>query len=87
MALTSPGYGISKNLFNGHEKAKQKIIFNLWLKPGSNSNIFKWGSEPEKKNTVKFLTQEGKLVEIDVDKLPAAKRTASKADVQNWIKK
>jgi len=32
--------------------------------------FFKWGPEPEKKKTAKFLTQDGKLVEIDLDKLP-----------------
>ena len=55
--------------------------------------FFKWGnpikteSPPEKKQTVKFLTQDGKLVEIDVDKLPTSRRAATKDDVQNWIKK
>ncbi len=49
--------------------------------------FFKWKSEPPlKKNTIKFLTQEGKVVEIDADKLPTVKRTASKADIQHWIK-
>ena len=48
--------------------------------------FLKWRNEPEKKSTVKFLTQEGKLVELDADKLPTAKRTASKTDVQHWIK-
>jgi hypothetical protein len=52
------------------------------------ASFFTWGRKSEqKKKTIKFLTQEGKLVEIDTDKLPAAKRTASKEDVQNWIKK
>jgi hypothetical protein len=49
--------------------------------------FFKWRSRPEKKNTMKFLTQEGKLVEIEVDKLPKVKRVASKTDIQQWIKK
>jgi len=55
--------------------------------------FFKWGNtvkvvnQPEKKNTVKFLTQDGKLVEIEVDNLPSSKKAATKEDVQNWIKK
>ena len=49
--------------------------------------LFKWGSQPEKKKAMKFLTQEGKLVEIEVDKLPTSKKAATKEDVQNWIKK
>jgi hypothetical protein len=50
--------------------------------------FFKWSTlKPEKKNTAKFLTQEGKLVEIDFDKLPVSKKAATKEDVQNWVKK
>ena len=49
--------------------------------------FFKWGPEPEKKKTAKFLTQDGKLVEIDLDKLPSSRKTATKEDLQNWIKK
>ena len=49
--------------------------------------FFKWGNQPEKKKTAKFLTQDGKLVEIEVDKLPTSKKAATKEDVQTWIKK
>ena len=49
--------------------------------------FFKLDVKSDKKNTVKFLTQEGKLVEIDVDKLPAVKQIASDTDIQNWIKR
>ncbi|MFN3841429.1 MAG: hypothetical protein ACK4RF_12060 [Cyclobacteriaceae bacterium] len=38
------------------------------------------------KKTVKFLTREGKLVEVDVDKLPGQRMNASREDIQNWIK-
>ena len=69
------------------KKQNRKSFLISGLSLAAIAAFFKWGSQPEKKNTVKFLTQEGKLVEIDVDKLPVAKRTASKADVQNWIKK
>ena len=49
--------------------------------------FFKWGPQPEKNKTAKFLTQDGKLVEIELDKLPSSKIAATKEDVQNWIKK
>jgi hypothetical protein len=49
--------------------------------------FFKLSSQPERKNTAKFLTQDGKLVEIEIDKLPLAKRTASKNDIQHWVNK
>ncbi|MDH4297460.1 MAG: hypothetical protein OEV74_14340, partial [Cyclobacteriaceae bacterium] len=50
------------------------------------ASLFTWKKKPEQeqKKTIKFLTQDGNLVEIDADRLPAAKRTASKADVQHW---
>jgi hypothetical protein len=47
----------------------------------------RWGVQPEKKKTMKFLTQDGKLVEVDIDKLPVPKRNATKEDIQHWIKK
>ena len=43
--------------------------------------------QPEKKKTMKFLTQDGKLVEIDLDRMPGKKVAASKSDIQNWVKK
>jgi hypothetical protein len=43
-------------------------------------------STPEKK-TVKMLTQDGKLVEVDMAALPQQKKKASNQDVKNWIKR
>ena len=43
--------------------------------------------QPEPRKTKKFLTQDGTLVEIDVDKLPGKKVAASKTDIQTWVKK
>lgn len=36
--------------------------------------------------TVKFLTKEGKLVEVDADQLPQTAKPASNEEVKNWIK-
>jgi len=67
-----------------------KFLFS-GLSLGAVAAFFKWGNLPghqgEKKKTAKFLTQDGKLVEIDLDKLPSSKKAATKEDVQNWIKK
>jgi hypothetical protein len=43
--------------------------------------------KPNEKKTIKFLTQDGKLVEIDADKIPGTKQAATKQDLQNWVKK
>jgi len=49
-------------------------------------SFFKWGSRSKKKSTVKFLTRDGRLVEVDSDKLPSSKkRAASKNDFLTWI--
>lgn len=42
------------------------------------------GKKPE---TVKMLTQDGKLVEVDIASLPAKKKKITYGELQNWIKK
>jgi len=67
-------------------RSRKKFLFS-GLSLAAIAAFFKWGNPPEKKQTVKFLTQDGKLVEIDVDKLPSSRKAATKEDLQNWIKK
>ncbi|HEU5290433.1 MAG TPA: hypothetical protein VFU05_07325 [Cyclobacteriaceae bacterium] len=67
--------------------SRKKFLFS-GLSLAAVATFFKWGNEPEEtKKTAKFLTQDGKLVEIELDRLPTAKKAASKEDVQTWIKK
>lgn len=42
--------------------------------------------ETAKVETVKMLTEDGKLVEVDISKLPSAKTKISDDGVHNWIK-
>ncbi len=49
-------------------------------------NILECGPEA-KKTTVKMLTQDGKLVEIDAALLTAATKKISDAELQQWIRK
>ena len=65
----------------------RKKFFLSGLSLAAIAAFFKGEDQPEKKKTAKFLTQDGKLVEIDLDKLPSSKKAASKEDVQQWIKK
>jgi len=67
-------------------RSRKKFLFS-GLSLAAVAAFFKWGNPPEKKKTAKFLTQDGKLVEIELDKLPSSKKAATKEDVQNWIKK
>lgn len=68
--------------------SRKKFLFS-GLSLAAVAAFFKWNTPPveEKKKTQKFLTQDGRLVEIDLDKLPSSKKEASKEDLQNWIKK
>ncbi len=66
--------------------SRKKFLF-AGISLATTTFLLKWRTKPEKKGTVKFLTQEGKLVEVEIDKLPNAKKLASKEDLQHWIKK
>lgn len=41
----------------------------------------------KKPETVKMLTQDGKLVEVDIASLPSNKKKITNGELQNWIKK
>ena len=41
----------------------------------------------KKPETVKMLTQDGKLVEVDIAALPSKKKKITNGELQNWIKK
>ena len=41
----------------------------------------------KKPETVKMLTQDGKLVEVDIAVLPSKKKKITNGELQNWIKK
>ena len=41
----------------------------------------------EKKETMKLLSQDGRLVEVDVSKINQVKGKISDQELQNWIKK
>ena len=73
-----------------NNRSRKKFLFS-GLSLAAIAAFFKWGNlpgkQPEKRKTAKFLTQEGKLVEIDLDKLPPSRKAATKDDVRNWIKK
>lgn len=66
--------------------SRKKFLFS-GISLAAVATFFRWEKQPEKKKTAKFLTQDGKLVELEVDKLPSSKKVATKEDVQTWIKK
>lgn len=42
---------------------------------------------PKKTETVKMLTEDGKLVEIDIASLPPQKKKITNKELQSWVKK
>lgn len=42
---------------------------------------------PEEIKTMKFLTQDGQLVEVDVSKIKSLQDKASNKEMQDWIKR
>jgi hypothetical protein len=55
----------------------------------SSLTVFKFFDrfKSEKKDTVKMLTQDGKLVEIDKNLLAQSGKKISNKELQNWVKK
>lgn len=45
------------------------------------------GKKEKENQTVKMLTQDGKLVEVDIASIPSKKKKISNTELQNWIKK
>ena len=44
-----------------------------------------WARKKSKATTVKMLTQDGKLVEVDVANIPAKKKKIKAAEIHTWI--
>jgi len=49
--------------------------------------FFMPGKKTKKSGTVKMLTQDGKLVEVDIAALPTKKKKITNKEMQSWIKK
>ncbi len=49
--------------------------------------VRKFAKTPGKKKTVKMLTEDGRLVEMDASLMAASKKKATNAELQHWIKK
>ena len=49
--------------------------------------FFMPGKKTKKTGTVKMLTQDGKLVEVDIAALPTKKKKITNKEMQSWIKK
>jgi len=59
-------------------------ISSMFMIPAFLKNF---GKKNKETKTVKMLTQDGKLVEIDVTRIPSKKKKVKIADIHNWINK
>lgn len=50
-------------------------------------NIIACAPPPDEKKTMKFLTQDGQLVEVDISKINSLKEKASNKELQQWVKR
>lgn len=74
-----------------HQKISSRKKFLLWgVTVLSSLTVLKFtsGSKKKKSDTVKMLTQDGKLVEVDAEKLFGSKRKKiSDEQLKNWVSK
>ncbi|HET9824571.1 MAG TPA: hypothetical protein VFP87_04520 [Chitinophagaceae bacterium] len=49
--------------------------------------LFVRSAPPKKNNTVKMLSSDGRLVEIDVSRLPSKRKKIKDEDVHTWIQR
>lgn len=50
-------------------------------------NIIACAPTPDEVKTMKFLTQDGQLVEVDISKINSSKEKASNQEMQQWVKR
>ena len=61
-------------------------LFKSGLFPKKNP-VISCAPPPDKKETIRVLSQDGKLVEVDVSKIKRLKEKISDEELRNWIRK
>jgi protein-disulfide isomerase len=72
------------------QKFQSRKKFLLWGAAALSSvSVLKFFKAPKKNKTetVKMLTQDGKLVEVTISAIPSKQRKITNKELQNWIKK
>lgn len=73
-----------------NQKTTTRKKFLLWgATVLSSLTVLKFysGSKQRENETVKMLTQEGKLVEVDIAALTTKRKKITNKELQNWIRK
>ena len=75
---------------NNEIKQQSRRKFLRWgLASAAVFSAFKFLQPSAKKETktVKMLSEDGKLVEVDIASIPSSRKKITNAELQNWIKK
>jgi maltodextrin utilization protein YvdJ len=54
---------------------------------GKSKNVISCAPPPDEKKTMKVLTQDGQLVEVDISKIATRASKVSNKELQEWVKK
>ena len=69
-----------------NKQSRRKFIF--WgVASAAVISAIKFIRPKQKNETVKMLTQDGKLVEVDIAAIPKSKKKITDKELQNWIRK
>ncbi|WP_295674131.1 hypothetical protein [uncultured Mucilaginibacter sp.] len=84
-----------ENTTQTNEPSRRKFVWGMGILSafaavGSITGISFWRKKKpvaNKKQTVKMLTQDGRLVEVDVSKISGKMKKVTNTEMQHWIKK
>lgn len=81
-----------ETIMEQNQKSSSRKKFLVWGAAALSSftvfGLFSGSKKEEKKETLKMLTQDGKLVEIDADKIYGSRREkVTDEQLKNWINK
>ena len=73
---------------NDNKIQSRKKFIGIGISAAALVTTFKFfiPKKKNKTNTVKMLTQDGKLVAVDIAALPPKKKKITNKEMQNWIK-
>jgi len=86
---------IMENEKQTNSPARRKFVWNMGILSafaavGSITGLSFWRKKKpvaSKKQTVKMLTRDGRLVEVDIARINGSRKKVSNTELQHWIKK
>ena len=86
-----------KELLTTETKTRRNVLIGISLLSlfsfftfgffSKNRNIISCAPPLVEKETMKFLSQDGQLVEVDISKITALREKASNQELQDWVKR